>query len=206
MPAATPQTSKSKRKALLSAGYYVRVSGTVEGNANAQRPGIYVNLDMVELSAYGPEIVSGPDAGEAFGAAPTALPAGASPTPLTPPPTGAPGARRVRLCPRPRRRYRELRRPLCRSPARPRLLPPTRRRLRLRPLAPLRTWDTWRRPRRALRRGRLPLRQAPRRLHLRLSAPPIASPTRVMLPAANGHSYESLIAAGWTDETLRATG
>jgi hypothetical protein len=27
-----------------------------------------------------------------------------------------------------------------------------------------------------------------------------------MLPAANGHSYESLIAAGWTDETLRANG
>jgi hypothetical protein len=113
-----------QEKGAIKRGYYVRVSGTVEGNANAQRPGIYVNLDMVELSAYGPEIVSGPDAGEAFGAAPTALPAGASPTPLTPPPT-APGARGTGApMPAAARRYRELRRPLCRSPARPRLLPP----------------------------------------------------------------------------------
>jgi hypothetical protein len=27
-----------------------------------------------------------------------------------------------------------------------------------------------------------------------------------MLPASGGHSYESLIAAGWTDATLRQNG
>jgi hypothetical protein len=37
---------------------------------------------MVELVAFGPEIVMGPDANDAFGAAPAALPPGASTTPV----------------------------------------------------------------------------------------------------------------------------
>jgi hypothetical protein len=63
---------------VIRRGYYGRVSGTIEGNANAQKPGLYVNLSMFELSAQGPEIVSGPDAAATFGASPVAaLPAGA---------------------------------------------------------------------------------------------------------------------------------
>lgn len=71
-------------KNLLRRGYYVRIAGTTEGNSNAQKPGIYVNLQLVEICGYGPEIVSGPDASAAFKAAPV-LPAGAAPTPAAAP-------------------------------------------------------------------------------------------------------------------------
>jgi hypothetical protein len=54
-----------------------------------------VNLDMVELSAYGPEIVSGPDAGQAFGAGPAALPAGATAAPVGAPAPLPPAAGNV---------------------------------------------------------------------------------------------------------------
>lgn len=63
-------------------GYYVRVAGTIEGNDNAQKPGLYVNLSMVELAGQGPIISSGPDAGAVFGGVAGALPAGASPLPM----------------------------------------------------------------------------------------------------------------------------
>ena len=59
-----------QEKGAIKRGYYIRINGTVEGNAQASKPGLYVNLDMVELSAYGAEIVSGPDANEAFGGGP----------------------------------------------------------------------------------------------------------------------------------------
>lgn len=63
-------------------GYFVRVAGTVEGNGNQQKPGVYVNLNMVELAGIGPEITSGPDASSVFGGAAPVLPAGASPLPM----------------------------------------------------------------------------------------------------------------------------
>jgi hypothetical protein len=78
-----------QEKGAIKRGYFVRVNGTVEGNGNAQRPGVYVNLDMVELAGYGPEIVSGPDANDAFGGAPVVLPAGATAMPVTPAVGGA---------------------------------------------------------------------------------------------------------------------
>lgn len=65
-------------KMAIRRGYYVRIGGTIESNGNAQKPGLYVNLNMVELVAQGKEIVSGPDAAAVFGATPVAaLPAGA---------------------------------------------------------------------------------------------------------------------------------
>lgn len=68
---------------LIKRGYYVRVAGTMEGNGNAQKPGVYVNLGMVELAGQGQEIVSGPDASAVFGGTPVGqLPAGASPLPM----------------------------------------------------------------------------------------------------------------------------
>ena len=86
-----PQDVIQDNKAIRR-GYYVRVSGTVEGNANTQKPGLYMNLGMIELVAQGPEIVSGPDAGAVFGGAPVgALPAGATPLPTPGAPAALPG-------------------------------------------------------------------------------------------------------------------
>jgi hypothetical protein len=62
-------------------GYYVQVAFTVRGNGSQQKPGVYLNHNMVAFRAFGAEISFGPDVSAAgFGAAP--LPAGASLTPL----------------------------------------------------------------------------------------------------------------------------
>lgn len=66
----------------IQRGYFVRVAGTIEGNDNAQKPGLYVNLSMVELAGVGPVITSGPDASAVFGGTAAALPAGAQPLPM----------------------------------------------------------------------------------------------------------------------------
>jgi hypothetical protein len=83
-------------------GYFVQVNADATSNDSMLKPGIFMNPNMVALSAYGPEIHVGPDVAAAgFGAA--ALPAGASATPLAPaaapfaaplgtPPLGAPAA------------------------------------------------------------------------------------------------------------------
>jgi hypothetical protein len=55
------------KHSLLKRGYYVRVFANVESNMNDQRPGLYVNLNMVEIVHAGEEIVSGPDAATVFG-------------------------------------------------------------------------------------------------------------------------------------------
>ena len=69
-------------KNAIQRGYFVRVAGTIEGNDNAQKPGLYVNLSMVELAGVGPVITSGPDAAAVFGGAAPALPQGAQPLPM----------------------------------------------------------------------------------------------------------------------------
>lgn len=76
----------------IQRGYFVRVSGTIEGNADTMKPGLYVNLSMVELSGVGPIISSGPDASAVFGGTPAALPAGASPLPMNAPGFSLPGS------------------------------------------------------------------------------------------------------------------
>ena len=69
----------------IKRGYYVRAYGNTKGNRPSQTPGVYVNVSMVELIGYGPEIVTGPDAASVFGGSPVAtLPAGASATPVAP--------------------------------------------------------------------------------------------------------------------------
>lgn len=85
-------------KMQLKRGYYVRANGSVKGNGNLQNPGLFVNVDMIEIAGFGPEIVSGPDASEAF-SQPAALPPGASAMPVLaapaatlPPGYGAPVA------------------------------------------------------------------------------------------------------------------
>lgn len=136
-----------QEKGAIKRGYFVRVNGSVEGNGNAQRPGLYVNLDMVELSAYGPEIVSGPDAS----------PAPAAPAPYAgfiPPTGGAPAA----------------------SPGVPAAMPATS------PIA------------------------SPTSAPPPPAAPAAPAPGPQLTAAANGATYEQLIANGWTDETLRQHG
>lgn len=78
---------------VIKKGYYIRVSGTIDGNGvepgNKQAvPGLFVSPNMVELVAFGEEIVSGPDASKVFGGAAitTPLPPGASTTPILPTP------------------------------------------------------------------------------------------------------------------------
>jgi hypothetical protein len=76
---------------MVRRGYYVRIYTGVEGNGDSAKPGLYMNLNMLELCGTGTEIVGGANAAEAF-AAPVALPAGATPLPggPTPPPTVTP--------------------------------------------------------------------------------------------------------------------
>lgn len=67
-------------KSRLKPGYFVRVAGQASSNDQTAKPGIYVNLNMIQLVAQGPEITRGVDAATAFGGAgPAALPPGATP-------------------------------------------------------------------------------------------------------------------------------
>lgn len=197
-----------QEKGAIKRGYFVRVNGTVEGNANAQRPGLYVNLDMVELAAFGPEIVSGPDASQAFGQGPAVLPPGASATPVGGPVAPVPGnapaapayapvaapAAPVPAAPAPAATaYPAAASPAVASPPPvqpyPGFMAPGGAAPAVNPGAP------------AVTTAALPT-AAP------ISAPPpppVAGPG-TLTAAANGASYEQLLAAGWTDETLRANG
>lgn len=68
----------------IKLGSYIRVYGSAKANGEPTRPGVYLNMAMVEFIGHGPEIVTGPDARSVFGAVPAALPAGASATPVAP--------------------------------------------------------------------------------------------------------------------------
>lgn len=65
----------------IKTGYYVQVYGTVDSNSNVNNPGMYINLAIVSLQGYGPEIVSGPDP-KAVGFGGAALPPGATRVPV----------------------------------------------------------------------------------------------------------------------------
>lgn len=67
---------------VLRRGDYIRVAGTMEANGNQQKPGLYMNLSMVEYAGKGVEIVTGPDAGAIFGGNAAQLPPGATPLPM----------------------------------------------------------------------------------------------------------------------------
>lgn len=58
-------------------GYYVRIGASVSGNDSTQTPGIYMNLDKIELKGLGEVIATGQSAAETFrGAAAGAVPEG----------------------------------------------------------------------------------------------------------------------------------
>lgn len=69
----------------IKRGDYIRVYGSTSSNGNAQKPGVYVNLGMVEFIGHGVEISSGPSGAAIFGGTPAAhVPAGVSSTPVAP--------------------------------------------------------------------------------------------------------------------------
>lgn len=68
--------------ALVKRGFYYRVNASIDGNGQqlpSGSPGLYTNYNLVELVAFGEEITSGPVASEVFaapaGGAPAAAPA-----------------------------------------------------------------------------------------------------------------------------------
>lgn len=155
-------------------GYYVQVNGTIAGNGSQQHPGIYLNHSMVALAGYGDEIVLGPDPASAgFGSAP--LPPGASATPVGGMSTVAPPAAPV---------------PLVTGAApvpTPSPVPIHQVTTAAAPAVPPVT------PNPAFLAG--PGAPPP---------PPAAAPApaRQMTAAANGATYEQMVAAGWTDAML----
>lgn len=68
----------------VKSGFFVQIAGSIEDNKDTGKPGLYLNLNMVNLVAFGQEIHGGPDANEVFGGAPGALPAGATAAPAAP--------------------------------------------------------------------------------------------------------------------------
>lgn len=180
-------------------GYYVRVAGNVSANGDAAKPGLYLNLNLVELCGYGPEITSGPDASAVFGATPApVLPAGASAIPLG---AGAPAPGPGAAMPG--------------APAMPPMAPPAAPApAAMPPVAP---------PVAAPAPAAAPVAVAPNPGFLTVPggapapatpapgtmppAPPApAAPTRVMTAAANGATYEAYVQAGWTDAQMIASG
>lgn len=240
-----------QEKGAIKRGYFIRINGTVEGNGNAQRPGLYVNLDMVELAGYGPEIVSGPDASAAFGAGPTALPAGASAAPVGAPATGpGPGSggpvAGPAAAPPPPVSSGPVRptdpshihaagtageqwyingawqpAPAGNAPAAP-AAPPLPVAASPAPASPAPVAAVapytgyMAGPGNAPAAPALPAASPAYPAPTLSASPAMGSPTnppappaaagRVMLPAAAGATYEQMIAAGWTDDTLRQHG
>jgi hypothetical protein len=76
---------------LCPRGYYIRVIGSMKGNAPSNKPGLYLNPDIVEVCGTGDIITSGPDAAELLAQAPAVvLPAGAGALPGLPAAGAAP--------------------------------------------------------------------------------------------------------------------
>lgn len=172
----------------IQRGYYVRVAGTMEGNDQPNKPGLYMNLGMVELVMARPDLIiqSGPDAASVFGGSAPALPAGIPaapslpgmmpsmmPTPPTPvlslPANGVlPGAA-----------------PFAGAVAPPSLPMPS---VAAAPVGPATTSPS----------------SIPVVPNAAILAGPPAAPQ--MTAKAGGATYQQFVAQGWTDEMLRAQG
>lgn len=74
----------------IKRGYFVQLALSCQGNSSAQKPGVYLNPQGIDLTAFGPEITAGFDADSAGFGQNIALPAGASLTPVGGMPVGAP--------------------------------------------------------------------------------------------------------------------
>lgn len=179
-----------KDKNLIRRGYYVRVAGTIEGNGQQKKPGLYVNLGMIELAGQGPEIISGPDATTIFGGAPAVLPPGASPLPMHAA-GGMPGAAPLAMpgagvaMPG----YQQVTPPVHAAIA-PVGVP------QMPGAVPMGGTPVMPNPGFAAGVPQMP----------GMPAPPLAAPVPQMTAKAQGYTREALIAQGWTDETLRSNG
>lgn len=78
---------------IIKRGDYVSCVITYKSNTATANPGMYLNWHAVQLIGYGQLIESGPDFSETFRGRTTALPQGASATPVSPgsPPAGMAG-------------------------------------------------------------------------------------------------------------------
>lgn len=190
----------------IQRGYFVRVAGTVEGNDNPTKPGLYVNLNMLELAGVGPVITSGPDAASVFGGAAPALPQGAQPLPMhagaAPGPLGGMPAGAVPGLP-----------PVSTGPAMPPVgLPPPA--AGIAPTFPSSPAPVAVPPNPAFLAGPggVPGAAAPAvgtpppPMAPVVSAPPAPPSSPQMTAAAGGATYEQFKAQGWTDEQMRAQG
>ena len=180
---------------LCKRGYFYRINGSFDGNGQqlpGGSPGLYTNYNLVELVAFGDEITSGPVASEVFAApAGATSPAPSAPAPatagLTPTATWPAGFTHAQMTAAGwtddalvQAGY-ATRPPVAPAPA---VAPPPA------PVAP-----------------------APTPIASPSEAPPpphdgfiAAAVGPVMTAKANGVSYEKMIAAGWTDATLKEHG
>lgn len=164
----------------IKPGYYIQIAGNVAGNASTQTPGVYINPSMVSLQGFGAEIISGPDPSQAgFGGVP--LPAGASTVPVGGFHVGTAPAVATGMAPPP---------PAAPAAATAYVAPP---------MVPVVPNPQFLAPP-AAPGAPVPAFAPP----VAPVAPPAGPAGPVMLPAAGGHSYAALRAAGWTDDALRA--
>lgn len=181
-------------------GYYGRIAGTVESNGNVQKPGIYVNLSMVELVGGQPSdiIQTGPDASAVFGAHAAALPAGVAPIAAAMP---MPGAAQPAAMP-----GAALPMPGSPAPATPGMAFPAATAMASPSSLPgMPAQPTAVQPNHAFLQGPgavpgMPQPGGP------IPGMPAAQPVRQLTALAQGWTYEALIAGGHNDASLRAAG
>lgn len=163
----------------INLGDYVEVLGNVAGNDNLLKSGVFLNHSMVCFRGYGQRIIVGPDPTQVgFGAA--AAPAGVSAVPVGA--TLAPGA-------------------VAGTPLPPgtAMAPPPPAAAAAVVVQPSTTYMAPPGAVAAPISGAIPLPPG--------AAAAVATPPgRQMTPKANGATYEQLIAAGWSDDTLRSEG
>jgi len=202
-------------KNLIRRGHYVRVFGTMEGNGVKSggdgKPGLYMNASLVEYIAAGPEIVSGPDASQAFAAPVAVLPAGA--TAITP--GGQPAAPALPGMPAAPVMPHAAVPGLPAAPVMPHAAVPG---LPAAPMAPALPVQYAAPPMAVAPAAPLPVTPYPGVMQMpgvpMAPAAPAAPPAPpappmpdvpagpVMSPKANGATYAQMIALGWTHETM----
>lgn len=186
---------------IIRRGYYVRVAGNIEPNGDATKPGLYVNLNLVELCFGGAEITSGPDAAAVFGAAPALVaPPGAVALPM-----GGPGAPAAAAAPMTAPMAPPMAPPVAAAapmapPAAPPMAPPVAPAAAPAPVAVQPNPGFLAVP------GGAPAPATPAPGTTPPAPPAPAAPARVMTAAANGATYEQYVAAGWSDAQMIASG
>ena len=196
------------QKDFCKPGYFVEVAFSVDGNGSQSQPGVYINHSMVCFRAYGPEISFGPDVASA-GFGQSALPVGASMTPpagaipMPQAPAAAPAAYAPPALPGAPVGYAPPPVPAG-VPQIPGVAPA--------PLAPAGSVPM---PSAPVPGAPAPIPvtpnpgfvQVPPPAPAPMAPPPAPSiPVRQMTPAAQGVTYESYVAAGWSDAQLVQNG